>query len=291
MSRLRPQDLGSATKPLSRVAYAIGTSGRGYRVEVFASVLDATTSFTWQMIHPSANLVWLSAPASLPGLRLYTVGGYAVAAVLYRNVEFVVSVPIQGAGAASVAATLALTQAVVALSSGFVGSGAPLASRAGSAVPIFPPPFTFIFGDLGVYRVNATEQRGQDQRFFDYSFQPNGLTGAVTRDYHIALEPSAPRALSMVASAVRTFTGTYHTIGFRRVDLTGTALADPALHAWTAVVPALHCDVWAVFAYRNLWFLLADSTQDACSARVQDTLALEIRLLQTADAYVQAQQV
>ena len=49
----------------------------------------------------------------------------------------------------------------------------------------------------------------------------------------------------------------------------------------------------AVFAYRNLWFLVTDSAhqnQDTCASKERDTQALELRLLQTARAYAQTRQ-
>lgn len=292
ISALRPQDLGSPTKPLTRIAYGIAATGLSYRVEIFASALDATTSFAWQMMHPPEDLVWLSAPPSPPGLRLYAVAGYVVAAVTYRNVEFVVSVPMHGGSASGAATVLTIARALVARSGGFSGSGI---SRGGdsTAAPIFPPPYTFIFGDLGAYSVRGVARRAQDERFYDYSFRPSDLPGAATRDYHVMVEPDAARALSAVAAATRTFANTYRIVGYHRVDLTGTALSDPALHAWTADVPALRCAVWAVFSYRNLWFLLGNSSPAAgksCAAALQGTLALESRLLQTARAYVAAYQ-
>jgi hypothetical protein len=92
---------------------------------------------------------------------------------------------------------------------------------------------------------------------------------------------------------VQRFTTTYQAAGMRRIDLAGTALADPALHAWEAAVPRLRCAVWAVFSYRNLWFLIADrdpASPDSCAAGVQGATAIGARLLQSAEAYTQTQQ-
>ena len=58
-------------------------------------------------------------------------------------------------------------------------------------------------------------------------------------------------------------------------------------------MPSLRCAIWAVFTYRNLWFLVTDSAhqnQDTCAAKERDTQALELRLLQTARAYAQTRQ-
>ena len=93
---LRPEDIGSPSKPLTRLEYDIGSDGRGYRVDLFASLADASVSFAWQLAHPQAKLRLLPAAASLPGFRLYTIPGYAVATVLYRNIEFAASVPTRG---------------------------------------------------------------------------------------------------------------------------------------------------------------------------------------------------
>lgn len=291
LTALRPQDLGSPTKPLTRVQYDIAATRLSYRVEVFASTLDATTSFAWQMAHPPADIGWLPAPASLPGARLYTVGGYVVAAVLYRNVEFAVSMLAGSGSAAAATRTLDMARTLIARSTGFAGSS--VLQGASGPASIVPPPFTFIFPDLGVYRIKGSVHTAQGERFYDYSFRPRGLAGAATRDYHVVIEPSAARAQAMVAHAVQTFTASYQAVGFRRIDLTGTALADPALHAWAAAVPTLRCAVWAVFSYRNVWFLFGDSGQanrDSCAAGVQVTEAIGLRLLQSAQAYAQARQ-
>ena len=289
VTALRPQDLGSPTKPLTRVQYDIAATRLSYKVEVFASTLDATTSFAWQMAHPPADIGWLPAAASPPGTRLYSVGSYVVAAVLYRNVEFVVSMPTGGGRAAAETATVALARALVDRGSAFAASISPPLPGAAPAA-IVPPPFTFTFPDLGVYSVKGAVHVAGGERFYDYSFRPHGVVGAGSRDYHVVIEPSAARAQALVAQAVQTFTSAYQAVGFRRLDLTGTALADPALHAWAADVPTLRCAVWATFSYRNLRFLIGDSaqgSQDGCAAEVQGAEAIASRLLQSAQAYAQ----
>ena len=291
---LRPEDIGSPSKPLTRLEYDIGSGSRGYRVDLFASIADASVSFAWQLAHPQAKLRLLPAAASLPGFRLYTIPGYAVATVLYRNIEFAASVPTRaGTVAASAADALALAQALVSRSSGYTGKGTPAPPSIAPPSSIVPPPFTFAFADQGTYRPTGAEHASGTERFYDYAYIPVGRTAAATREYHVIVEPSAAIARAMLARAVQTFTGAYQAIGVRKVDLAGTVLADPSLHAWTAEVPSLRCDIWAVFAYRNLWFLVPDSAhqnQDSCASKEQDTQSLELRLLQTARAYVRTRQ-
>ena len=291
---LRPEDIGSPSKPLTRLEYDIGSDGRGYRVDLFASLPDASASFAWQLEHPQAKLRLLPASASLPGIRLYTIPGYAVATVLYRNIELAASVPTRGGTvAASAADALTLAQALVTRSSGYAGHSSPAPPGTAQRALLIPPPFTLAFADQGTYLPSGATHASGTERFYDYAYIPAGRTAAATREYHVIVEPSAAVARAMLARAVRTFTGAYQTLDVRTVNLTGTALADPSLRAWTAEVPSLRCAIWAVFTYRNLWFLVTDSAhqnQDTCAAKERDTQALELRLLQTARAYAQTRQ-
>jgi hypothetical protein len=287
---LPPQNLGSPTKPITRVQYSVAGGGPHYRVEVFASSLDAQTSFAWQVTHQIAGTRPLPAPLSPSGVRLYAIPGYIVAEVLYRNLEFAVSMPTAvGSVAPPVSRVLAIAQTLVERSSSYTG---PLMSPK-LAPPLFPPPYTFIFPDLGAYSVSGAAHQAQAERFYDYAFHPNAFAPDVVRAYHVMVEPTAERAMAQATAAARAFAASYQAMGIRALAFAGTELANPDLHAWAALVPGLRCASWEVFTYRNLWILLTDSSQDVqdtCNARVQGMQVLALRLLGTAQAYAQAQQ-
>ncbi len=94
---LSSQDLNSPIKPLTRTAYEIAHSTESYKVEIFRSSINAQSSFKYQITHLSSGyrvFDSISTPLLSKEYLYYAPGpsGYVVAAVVFRNIEFVTSV-------------------------------------------------------------------------------------------------------------------------------------------------------------------------------------------------------
>jgi hypothetical protein len=98
---LSPQDMPGPIKPLNRTEidgfskhlnFRIGFSkDLTIRISVFRTTADAATALTWLFHHLLPDHRFLPSGA---GPQRYSVGGYNVVAMLYRNVELVASAPV-----------------------------------------------------------------------------------------------------------------------------------------------------------------------------------------------------
>jgi len=93
VTTLSPADLHGPARPLTRTEYDLPHLNQSYRVNVFRSSSDATTSLQWQMVHLSSPYRFMQDDS--PGMRLYYSPGptgATISASVYRNIEFVMVV-------------------------------------------------------------------------------------------------------------------------------------------------------------------------------------------------------
>ncbi len=100
---LAPGSFPGPIKPLSRTEYDMKGGMLSYRISVFSSTSDGVRSLQWQLaqLDRLANKVGLEergVPYSVPNEYDYSVAGFEVVAILFRNLEIVVSEATAGSG-------------------------------------------------------------------------------------------------------------------------------------------------------------------------------------------------